>query len=173
MLVSAYHLLLCCQRRCCSTSSIITKALPVSQHGKRAQLSQGCLSMTEPSLSDAHRPHAVLNLRPSALQFNPLKLQSAALSKRVLMHLPVSEKWLIATTSIKVYKQRIYNQPDFLGKIREVRPRPRLSLILFKDLLGETPSLLNGRDSMKHFNRHLQSSIPPSFLEGQWVGVYL
>lgn len=83
------------------------------------------------------------------------------------------QRKLIATTSIKVCKQRINNQPDFLGEIREVLPRPRLSLILFKDLLGETLSLLNGRDSMKYFNRHLQSSISPSFLEGQWVGIYL
>lgn len=64
-------------------------------------------------------------------------------------------------------------QQESLGDIREILPRPRLSLIPFKDLLGETPSLLSGRDSMKHFTRHLQSLMSPSFFEGQWCGVHL
>ncbi len=64
-------------------------------------------------------------------------------------------------------------QREYLDEIREFLPRPRLSLIPFKDLLGETPSLLSGRNSMKHFSRHLQSLISTSFLGGQWYGVYL
>ena len=64
-------------------------------------------------------------------------------------------------------------QRESLGEIREFLARPQLSLIPFKDLLGETPSLLSGRNSMKHFSRHLQSLISTSFLGGQWYGVYL
>lgn len=57
---------------------------------------------------------------------------------------------------------------EYLKDIQEVLPR--LSLIPFEALLGEMPSLLT---SMKHFNGHLQSLVSPSFLDCQWVGVYL
>jgi Fungal protein kinase len=62
---------------------------------------------------------------------------------------------------------------ESLKDIQEVLPRPRLSLIPFEALLGETPSLLSGRDSMKHFDGHLQSLVTSTFLDCQWVGVYL
>lgn len=62
---------------------------------------------------------------------------------------------------------------DSLKEIKETLLRPRLSLIPFEGLLGELPSFLMGLDGTKSFTWRLQSSITPSFLDCEWVGVYL
>jgi hypothetical protein len=62
---------------------------------------------------------------------------------------------------------------DSLKEVKETLPRPRLSLIPFEALLGELPSFLMGLDGTKSFAWRLQSSISPSFLNCEWVGVYL
>lgn len=74
----------------------------------------------------------------------------------------------IIASFVATFSVDFANNPEELNSL----PKPRLSLIPFDTLLGDFPSLLNGRQSIKCFAKYLNSSLSPSFLNCEWVSAY-